>query len=219
MAERWPLPPLAPVTASFGRQLEVVHGTFLMPTYSSLYFKAKKWPLPALALVTDVFDHLLQAIFNIQALMPLWRPFVSRAASSRLTAPSGFVPDDCEVEYTARWMSGGKGASLDCFFVVSSKVPSAKCKDLSIILFFFSCLHVKCIPTADNPWIPRSFGTAPVKKNGHIPHSENFDAGYKSRDGKLLSADTITKIDIHLLLEKKLLIYRCLYNTRVTLLS
>jgi hypothetical protein len=49
--------------------------------------------------------------------MPLWRPFDSNATVSLLTAPSGFVLNDGEVDCAARRMHGGKGAGLNYFSI------------------------------------------------------------------------------------------------------
>jgi hypothetical protein len=131
-----------------GRRQEVVLGSFFTPAASSVYFMAKWWLLPPLASAMVSSGWRLQVIFNLQALMPLRRPFGTSAAGSRLTAPSGSVPGDGEVDCVVQWNCGGEGAGLDCLFSFSSRVTSVKCKGLSVISYFRRTLFVRCTSTA-----------------------------------------------------------------------
>jgi hypothetical protein len=81
--------------------------------------------------------------------MPQRRPFSFVGVSSRLHAPSGFVPDGMEVG-SDELFGGGSGAGLDRVFTFQSKVLCAKCVDRFIIFYFFWTLFVICTSTAAN---------------------------------------------------------------------
>jgi hypothetical protein len=147
MAEGRPLPPLILVTVSSGQRLEEILGSFLTPANSLVFYMAEGRPIPPLVSVAVTSGRHPQVVFNLQALKPLRRPSGSSAAGSRLTAPSGSVPGDGEVDCAAQQICGGEGAGLDCFSNFSSKAISAKGKDLVVIFYFRGILFVNCIST------------------------------------------------------------------------
>lgn len=79
-------------------------------------------PLPPLSLTTK-FYCWRDVLFNLQALVPKWRPSNSDAVCSCRCTPSGLVPGGVVVDRARllRQDSGGEGArrrpGLDCFFI------------------------------------------------------------------------------------------------------
>lgn len=86
---------------------------------------------------------------NLQAFLPVRRPFGLAVVGSHLHTPSGFVPGGVEVD-SGEPCSGGAGAGLDHVFCLYSEVLSAKCKGQFVNLAFFRALSENCISTADN---------------------------------------------------------------------
>jgi hypothetical protein len=122
---------------------------FITPASFSLSsLMVERRPLQPTASVTVISGRRTKVFINLQAVMPLQRPFGFGAVSSRLLVPSGFVPGDVEVDCVEP-NHGGVGAGLDRFFVVSSKVLCAKCKGLCVFLLFCMALHVICTSTAE----------------------------------------------------------------------
>jgi hypothetical protein len=85
-------------------------------------------PLSPLASVTAYSGWRLQVFFNLQAFTPLWRPFGSSAAGSRLTIPSGSVPGDGEVDCAVQLNAVEKELALIAFSIlcVRSQVQNAR---------------------------------------------------------------------------------------------
>jgi hypothetical protein len=85
--------------------------------------------------------------FNLQAQMPLRRPFSDDAVGSRLSSPSGSVPGGVEVACVMLICDGG-GAGPDRFSNFLSEVLCAKCKGLTVISRFCRALFVIYAATA-----------------------------------------------------------------------
>lgn len=103
---------------------------------------------------------------NLQAL-PIWRPFISGAFSSRCSDPSGHVPGVAAVVRGQKFSEqGGEGvvAGPDGFSCVRSEVLCVICPDLVVIFFSFEVLYVNCNPPLCNNASSRSFGTYPRSK-------------------------------------------------------
>lgn len=106
--------------------------------------------LPPPSPAATVFSSRRKQVYNnLQALMPQRRPFSFNGVSSRLRAPSGFVPGDMEVG-SGELFGGGTGAGLDRVFTFQSKVLCAKCVGRFVISYFSWTLFVICTTTADN---------------------------------------------------------------------
>jgi hypothetical protein len=126
--------PWSPSTAVLGRQpSELVVGL----------------PLPPPSLATVYSGRRLQVYNNLQAMMPQRRPFSFVGVSSRLHAPSGYVPGGIEVG-SGELYGGGSGAGLDRVFSSQSKVLSAKCMGRFVFFYFFMTLSIICTSTAFN---------------------------------------------------------------------
>lgn len=121
-------------------------GSFPTPTTtaSSVYSMAKRRPLPPLAPVTASLGRIPLVVFNLQAFVPLRRPFGFSTGCSRLIAPSGIVPGDDEVACAEALNCGGDGAVLDCFSSFSFEEFCAICKDLLVMLSFLLSGIVLC---------------------------------------------------------------------------
>jgi hypothetical protein len=112
----------------------------------SLYSKVVGRPLPPSSLATASPGRRQQVFFNLQAKMPLRRPFSSSAEGSRRPTPSGFVPDGVVLVCAESSSSGDGGAGPDCFFLNFCRVLCAICLDLMVISFFLVVLHVILSP-------------------------------------------------------------------------
>jgi hypothetical protein len=107
-------------------------------------------PLPPSSSATALSGRRLQVILNLQAVVPCRRPCCSSSAGSRCIESSGFVPDVDVVGRAVALRQSGEGARPDGFSQLTFRVLSAKCKDWSIIFFFFLVLDVICNSTAGN---------------------------------------------------------------------
>jgi hypothetical protein len=85
----------------------------------------------------------LQVFFNLQS--SSWRLKSIVGVSSRLYAPSGFVPGGVEIG-SGEFVGGGFGAFLDRVFSRRSKGFSAKSLFPFVISFFFTTLCVFVTP-------------------------------------------------------------------------
>ena len=104
-------------------------GSFITAAASSSFFLVDGRPLPPQVSVTVVTDRCQVDIYNLQADMPLRRPFGSSAVRSRLPVPSGLVPGDGEVDYAELQLHrSGEGAGPDCIHNFLSEVLSAYCR-------------------------------------------------------------------------------------------
>jgi hypothetical protein len=118
-----------------------------MAAISPSFFGVERRPLPPLALATGITGQRLMDFFNLQAQMPLRRPFSDDAVGSRLSSPSGSVPGGVEVACVVLICDGG-GAGPDRFSNFLSEVLCAKCKGLTVISRFCRALFVIYAATA-----------------------------------------------------------------------
>jgi hypothetical protein len=86
-------------------------------------------------------------VFNLQARVPLWRPFSSSAAATNVApSPSGLVPGDgVDGRCVELLISGGEGS--DCIPISLGKILFVKSKDLVVTVFYFEALDVICNST------------------------------------------------------------------------
>ena len=126
-----------------GRSVASPRSALTAALSSSLSFMAEGRPLLPSTSGTVSPGRSLKVIFNLQAVVPLWRPLRLDAACSRLFVPSGVVPGDIEVgcgEFKS-W-SAGDGAVPDCVPPFLFKVRSANCKGWVVIFYFLVALSV-----------------------------------------------------------------------------
>jgi hypothetical protein len=107
-----------------------------------LYLEVVGRPLPPSSSATVSPGRRQQVFFNLQAKMPLRRPFSSGAEGSRRPTPSGFVPGGVVLVCAVSSSSGDGGAGPDCFFSDFFRVLCAICLDLFVIFTFLEVLHV-----------------------------------------------------------------------------
>lgn len=123
-------------------------GSFLTATnLSSLFKMVERRPLPPSTSATVVSGRRHKDIFNLQASMPLRRPFSCGAVCSRLPVPSGVVPGDVEVdcpELRICRTGDGEGAGPNCVPLFFFRVLDAFCKGLNVIFIFLVALSVFC---------------------------------------------------------------------------
>ena len=88
-----------------------------------------------------------QSVFNLQAGVPLWRPFFSSDVASFVApSPSGHVPGyGVDGRCVELFVLGGVGP--DCIPISLVKVLFVIARDLVVIFFFFEVLVVICNPT------------------------------------------------------------------------
>ena len=126
--------------AGFGRRLRSLEAA---PGSESM--AVDLWPpslmvegrlLPPSPPVTALSGRRQTVNINLQAVVPIWRPFCSGAVGSRRLAPSGLVPGGVASGCAVACRCGGDGAGPDGFSFSSSRVRGANCLDLAVIFNF-----------------------------------------------------------------------------------
>ena len=85
----------------------------------------------------SAFPGRRQMAFNLQAVVPRWRPISCGAVGSRQLAPSGLVPGGNVFDCGGVCQHGGDGAGPDGVCIFFSRVYDAKCLDLVVIFYLF----------------------------------------------------------------------------------
>jgi hypothetical protein len=96
-------------------------------------------PLPPRLSAAVLPDRQAMAFFNLQASLPLRRPFYSSAACSRRRIPSGSIPGDASVDCVVVFQLGGDGAGPDCSVQIFLRFLCAKSVGCNVIFPFHVC--------------------------------------------------------------------------------